>query len=96
MIFKPIAPRPYGVLLPIVLGYEEIKENDMKTKDLPLNMPCSDPEGCKHFKNAMKYAERIKKLESLIEQLILIAVKSENNDYEQTTIELANQALKGK
>jgi len=30
MIFKPIAPRPYGVLLPTVLGYEEIKENEME------------------------------------------------------------------
>jgi len=36
----------------------------METKDLPLNMPCSDPEGCKHFKDAMKFAERIKELEA--------------------------------
>jgi len=38
----------------------------METKDLPLNMPCSDPEGCKHFKNAMKLQERIKELEKEI------------------------------
>lgn len=39
-------------------GDKEMK----KTKDRPVNMPCSDPEGCKHFKAEMKLEERIKKL----------------------------------
>ena len=47
--------------------------NDMaghkKIKDLPLNMPCSDPEGCKHFKNEIKLRERIKELEEENKQL---------------------------
>ena len=45
------------------------KVNDMKTKDIPLNMPCSDPEGCKHFKDVMKANERIKGLEDLLVEL---------------------------
>lgn len=39
------------------------------TKDIPLNMPCSDPEGCKHFKAEMKLNERIKELEEKKEKL---------------------------
>lgn len=35
------------------------------TKDRPLNMPCDDPEGCKHFKAEMKLQERIKVLEAV-------------------------------
>ena len=34
----------------------------MDTKDLPLNMPCSDPEGCKHFKNEIKLEAENRKL----------------------------------
>ena len=48
----------------------------MKTKGIPLNMPCSDPEGCKHFKDAMKAAERIKKLESKYEDTQQLRQKS--------------------
>lgn len=40
-----------------------------KIKDLPLNMPCSDPEGCKHFKNEIKLRERIKELEGEIQEV---------------------------
>jgi hypothetical protein len=25
-----------------------------ETKDMPINMPCDDPEGCKHFKEEMR------------------------------------------
>jgi len=41
----------------------------METKDLPLNMPCSDPEGCKHFKNEIKLQERIIELEDVLAEL---------------------------
>ena len=33
-----------------------------KTKDRPVNMPCSDPEGCKHFKAEMALEEENKRL----------------------------------
>lgn len=39
--------------------------------------------------------ERIENLKSLLEQLIFIAEKSTTDDAEDTTIELANNALKG-
>lgn len=32
MIFEVIAPQPYGVILPTILGYREIKENNMASK----------------------------------------------------------------
>jgi len=40
--------------------------------------------------------ERIKVLETLLEQLIFIAEKSTTDENEKTTIELAVQALEGK
>ncbi len=36
------------------------------TKDRPLNMPCDDPEGCKHFKAEVELEERIKRVCDLI------------------------------
>ena len=38
----------------------------MKIKDRPVNMPCSDPEGCKHFKAEIQLNERIKMLEAAL------------------------------
>ena len=38
----------------------------MKIKDRPLNMPCSDPEGCKHFKAEIQLNKRIAELEGLL------------------------------
>lgn len=58
-----------------VVGIEKRKswkDNDMPrvpTKDRPLNMPCDDPEGCKHFKAEMKLREQIKKLKAHIKLL---------------------------
>ena len=41
----------------------------METKDLPLNMPCSDPEGCKHFKNEIKLEERVEELSDALRKI---------------------------
>jgi len=72
----------------------------METKDLPLNMPCSDPEGCKHFKNEIKLQERIKELEteSTLQRnaLTWIVEESSSDIYNQSEIlNMAEQALKG-
>ena len=45
-----------------------------------------------HF---LEQTKRIKELENLLEQLIFIAEKATIDDSEDTTIELAKQALKG-
>ena len=44
-----------------------------KTKDRPVNMPCSDPEGCKHFKAEMKLEEENKRLRVVLRSSIEVA-----------------------
>ena len=72
----------------------------MEIKDRPLNMPCSDPEGCKHFKAEIQLNKRIKEFEEALQK-----IKDIEDDWDNCIPEcdvcaavqlIAEQALKGK
>jgi len=68
------------------------------TKDRPLNMPCNDPESCKHFKAETELQERIKELEQIYLGQIRVIARTRITYKERVKrmAALAEQALKGK